>query len=102
MEILWSTKDQLVDRYKPKKISGLSSADITRMEKEREKLGKDFIVIKDAYGRDTFNLVLATGYLSKLMDNAQVVRFFFNHYFGILSEFHKRIEATSMGKLMKN
>ena len=93
-----TTMDQLVDRHKPKKISGLSSEDIARMEKETEKLEKDFMVIKDAYGRDTLNLVLATGYLSKLMDNAPVVRFLSRYYSGILSEFQKIIEATSLGK----
>lgn len=93
-----TTMDQLIDRHKPKKISGLSSEDIARMEKETEKLEKDFMVIKDAYGRDTLNLVLATGYLSKLMDNAPVVRFLSRHYSGILSEFQKIIEATSLGK----
>jgi hypothetical protein len=93
-----TTKDQLMDQHKPKKISGLSSADIARMEKETEKLEKDFMVIKDSYGRDTLNLVLATGYLSKLMDNAPVVRFLSNQYAGILPEFQKIIEATSLGK----
>ena len=93
-----TTKDQLVDQHKPKKISGLSSEDIARMERETEKLEKDFMIIKDSYGRDTLNLVLATGYLSKLLDNAPVVRFLSNHYSGILSEFQKIIEATSLRK----
>ena len=93
-----TTKDQLVDCHKPKKISGLSSEDIARIERESETLEKDYMVIKDSYGRDTLNLVLATGYLSKLLDNAPVVRFLSNHYSGILSEFQKIIEATSLGK----
>ena len=93
-----TTKDQLVYQHKPKKISGLSSEDIARMERETEKLEKDFMIIKDSYGRDTLNLVLATGYLSKLLDNAPVVRFLSNHYSGILSEFQKIIEATSLRK----
>ena len=93
-----TTKDQLVYQHKPKKISGLSSEDIARMERETEKLEKDFMIIKDSYGRDTLNLVLTTGYLSKLLDNAPVVRFLSNHYSGILSEFQKIIEATSLGK----
>ncbi len=93
-----TNKDQLVDQHRPKKISGLSSEDLARMEKETEKLEKDFMVIKDSYGRDTLNLVLATGYLSRLMDNAPVVRFLSNQYADILSEFQKIIEATSLGK----
>ncbi len=56
------------------------------------------MVIKDSYGRDTLNLVLATGYLSRLMDNAPIVRFLSDQYSDILSEFQKIIEATSLGK----
>lgn len=93
-----TTRDQLVDQHKPKKISGLSSEDIARMERETEKLEKDYMVIKDSYGRDTLNLVLATGYLSKILDNARVVRFLSNQYADILAEFQKIIEVTSLGK----
>ena len=89
-------KDQLIDQYKPKKIEGLSSEDMSRMEKETEMLERDFKVIKDSYGEDTLNLVLATGYLSKLLDNARIVRFLSKHDAGILSEFQKIIEATSL------
>ncbi len=93
-----TSKDQLIDRHRSKKISGLSSEDMARMERETEKLEKDYMVIKDSYGRDTLNLVLATGYLSKLLDNARVVRFLSNHYSEFLSEFQKIIEATSLAK----
>lgn len=93
-----TSKDQLLDSHKSKKISGLSSEDMARMERETEKLEKDYMVIKDSYGRDNLNLVLATGYLSKLLDNARVVRFLSNHYSDFLVEFQKIIEASSLAK----
>jgi len=68
------------------------------MEQEAEKLEKDFIIIKDSYGQNVLNLVLSTGHVSKLLDNAKIVRFLSNHYSGILSQFQKIIEATSLGE----
>lgn len=89
-------KDQLVEQQKPKKINGLSPEEMARMEKETEILARDFKVVKDSYGKDTLNLVLACGYLSKLFDNSQIVRFLSKHYPDILSEFQQIIEAASL------
>jgi ParB-like chromosome segregation protein Spo0J len=57
-------KDQLIEQRKPKRIEGLSPEEMARMEKETEILARDFKVVKDSYGKDTLNLVLACGYLS--------------------------------------
>jgi len=89
-------KDQLIDQHKQKKISGLSSEDLARMEKETELLEKDFMIIKESYGEDTLNLVLFTSYLSKILNNARIVRFLSKSDPDILSEFQKIIEATSL------
>jgi len=93
-----TTKEQLVLQKKPQKMDGLSGDDIARMEQEAEKLERDFMLIKNSYGKNVLNLVLTTGYLSKLLDNARVVRYLSNNYSGILSEFQKIVEATSLGK----
>jgi hypothetical protein len=91
-------KEQLVDQHKPKKINGLSGEDLARMEKETEMLERDFMIIKESYGEDTLNLVLYTAYLSKILNNARIVRFLSNKYPDILSEFQRIIEATSLGQ----
>ena len=91
-------ENQLIMPKKTHKMAGLSSDDLARMEQEAEKLERDFITIKDSYGENALNLVLATGHVSKLLDNARMVRFLSNHYSGILSEFQKIVEATSLGK----
>jgi hypothetical protein len=46
--------------------------------------------------KDTLNLVLACGYLSKLLDNSEIMRFLSKHYPDISSEFQQIIEATSL------
>jgi ParB-like chromosome segregation protein Spo0J len=90
-------KDQLIDHHKQKKISGLSSEDLARMEKETELLERDFMIIKESYGEDTLNLVLSTAYLSKILNNARMVRFLSKNYPDILSEFQRIIEVASLG-----
>ena len=87
---------QWIERQKPKRVEGLSPSEMVRMEKETEILARDFKVVKDSYGKDTLNLVLACGYLSKLLDNSQIVRFLTKHYPDISSEFQQIIEATSL------
>lgn len=93
-----TNENQLVMLKKPQKVKGLSSDDIARMEQEADKLDKDFMIIKDSYGQNVLNLVLTTGYLSKLLNNATVVRFLSKNYSEILSEFQKIIETTSLGQ----
>ena len=89
-------KDQLVEQLKPKGIEGLSPEEMARMEKETEILARDFKIVNDSYGKDTLNLVLACGYLSKLIGNPQIARFLSKHFPDILSEFQQIIEATSL------
>jgi hypothetical protein len=77
-------------------MEGVSPEDMARMEKETEGLANDIKLVKDSYGKDTLNLVLACGYLSRMLENTKVVRYLSSHYPDILSEFHKIIAATSL------
>jgi ParB-like chromosome segregation protein Spo0J len=83
---------------KKKKIEGLSSEEMARMEKETEGLVNDIKIVKESYGKDTLNLVLACGYLSRMLENGKVVRFLSTHYPDIFSEFQKIIQATSLSQ----
>lgn len=89
-------KDQIVGQRKPQKIKGLSPEGLARMEKEAEIVEKDFRIVKDSYGKDILNLVLATGYLAKLLNNDRVSSYLYNNYPDILSEFKRIIKATSL------
>jgi len=87
---------QLKEPHRKKKLEGISPEDMARMEKETEAVIKDIKLVKESYGKDTLNLVLACGYLSRLLDNGKIVRFLSTHYPDILSEFQKIIDATSL------
>lgn len=87
---------QFREPQKKKKMEGLSSEEMARMEKETEGLANDIKLVKESYGKDMLNLVLACGYLTRLLENDKVVRFLSSHYPDIMGEFQKIIEATSL------
>jgi ParB-like chromosome segregation protein Spo0J len=89
-------QDQLVEKEKDKKIEGLTPEERAKMEIESAALAKDIKIVKDNYGKDTLNLVLACGFISRLLENARVVRYLSKAYPDMLSEFQKIIQATSL------
>jgi ParB-like chromosome segregation protein Spo0J len=84
---------QLVETDKPKRVSGLSDEQIALMERESVNLEREFKIAEKSYGTDHLDLVLANGYLAKLLGNARVVRYLAQHHSDILAEFQKVAEA---------
>ncbi|ENN89532.1 putative transcriptional regulator [Rhizobium freirei PRF 81] len=72
-----------------KKIAGLSEDQILLMERESATLDREFRAIEHDYGADHLDLVLAIGYVTRIMSNARVVRHLAEFYPEILSEFTK-------------
>lgn len=83
---------QLVEADKPKRVSGLSDEQIALMERESVNLEREFKIAEKSYGTDHLDLVLANGYLGKLLGNARVVRYLAQHHNDILAEFQKLAE----------
>lgn len=90
-------QSQLVDTSQPKKIAGLTDAQIALMENESANLDKEYRRIEESYGSDHLDLVVATGYLSRLLENARVVRYLARSFPEILSEFQKMTELNRAG-----
>lgn len=86
-------ESQLAEGHKPKSIRGLSSDQVALMERESANLEREFRIAEQSYGTDHLDLVLANGYLGKLLSNARVVRYLAQHQQEILSEFQKLIEV---------
>jgi hypothetical protein len=80
---------QLVEADKPKHVSGLSDEQVAPMERESLSLGREFRIAEKSYGTDHLDLVLANGYLGKLLANARVVRYLAQYHRDILTEFQK-------------
>ena len=80
--------DQLVEG-KERRQRGLSEEQIETMQRESENLDRELKLIEQGYGSDHLDLVLAIGYVSRLLSNAHVVRHLAQHHADILAEFQK-------------
>lgn len=79
---------QLVNSQQ-KSVRGMSAEQIERMEREGANLEREFKLIEQDYSTDHLDLVLAIGYICKLIDCASVVRYLAQEHPEILSEFQK-------------
>ena len=93
---LSTQRDQLANPEKPKEADGVSSVEIARMEKEMETLEEDFRLVEEAYSKNMLNLMVARGYLVRILDNARVVRFLSQRYPEFLADFQRLTEVISL------
>jgi hypothetical protein len=83
-----TTKDQLVAPHSPK-LKGLTDEQMALMEREASNLEREFKIAEQSYGTDHLDLVLAKGYLAKLLRNTRIVRYLNSNHQEILGEFRK-------------
>lgn len=86
----------LVDGKKPQKLTGVTQEQMAKMEREMANLQGQYKMVEQTYGQDVLNLVLARGYLAKLLDNKQVVRFLKQRQPEVLAEFETIVQAVSL------
>lgn len=75
-----------------KRPSGVSAAQVALMEAEAATLDHEFRTIEQDYGADHLDLVLVTGYVLRLLENARIVRYLAQHSPDVLGEFQKIAE----------
>lgn len=75
-----------------KSVKGLSQQQMEMMENESATLDREFKAIEQDYGSDHLDVVLATGYVARLLENARIVRHMAQNHADILSEFQKIAE----------
>jgi ParB-like chromosome segregation protein Spo0J len=88
--------EMLVDGKRPAKTAGLSQEQIAKMEREMSNLHGQYKMVEQTYGQDILNLVLAKGYLSKLLENKAVARYLRQRQPEVLSEFEVIVETVSL------
>jgi ParB-like chromosome segregation protein Spo0J len=86
-------QDQLLRADRPKAIRGLTAEQVALMERESANLEKEFKLAEQSYGANHLDLVLAKGYLAKLLGNDRVLRYLEQHHEEFLAEFRR---ITSM------
>jgi hypothetical protein len=90
--LLAATPENQLVEDKKKKLAGLTPEQIEKMETESANLQREFRLIEQDYGADNLDLVLATGYVGRLLGNAPVVRYLAQFHPEILAEFQKLCE----------
>ena len=90
--------EELVDPSKPKVPKGMKAEEVAAMEKELDSLEQNFLALEDAHGHTAFQLVLATGYLRRILENSAVSKFLATRYADVKAEFQKLIESTSLDR----
>lgn len=90
--------EMLIGEMKPRKIAGVTAEQMARMEREMGNVHGQFKLIEQSYGQNVLNLVLAKGYIAKLLDNETVVRFLAKHQPDMFSEFEDIVQTVSLEK----
>lgn len=86
---------QLADQRKPKSVKGITNEQLALMERESANLEREFKVVENSYGTDHLDLVLAKGYLIKILGNSRVMRYLTQHHQEILTELQKIAELET-------
>lgn len=91
--ILSATRpEQLLEQKKPKQLEA-SAEDIARMEREMEKLYQDYRLVQDTLGDAMLVLVVAKGYVSRLLRNSAIVDYLRRYHADMTSELEQVMEA---------
>jgi len=86
----------LVEGTKPAKLTGLTPEQMSKMEREMTNLQGQYKMVEQTYGEDVLNLVLAKGYLGKLLDNKAVARYLRQRQPDVLAEFEGIVRTVSI------
>ncbi len=88
--------EMLVDGKKTQKLTGVTQEQMLRMEREMANLQGQYKLVEQTYAEDVLNLVLARGYLHKLLDNKAVTKFIKQRRPEVLEQFEVIVETTSL------
>jgi ParB-like chromosome segregation protein Spo0J len=91
-----TARKDLLDQSSPKQVKGLTPEDVARIEREMQPLESDFRRIEKAHGQNLLNLVVAVGYVKRLLNNAAVVKYLSRKYPDLLPELERIVETTDL------
>ena len=87
------------DLHRPdelKKSTGLSSEQMARLEREMAALNDDYKELEISYGDDMLVLVVASGFLERLMSKPEIERFLETRHPEFSENFRAIVQATSL------
>jgi hypothetical protein len=86
----------LVEGKKPLKLTGVSPEQMAKMEREMSNLQGQYKHVEQTYGQDVLNLVLARGYLAKMLENQSVARYLRQRQPEVVAEFESIVKTVSL------
>lgn len=86
----------LVSEKRPRKMSGVTAEQMAKMEREMGNIQGQLKLVEKSYGQDVLLLVLARGYLGKLIDNKAVFRFLSQCQPDVLAEFENIVQTVAL------
>jgi ParB-like chromosome segregation protein Spo0J len=86
----------LTDPDKPKRVGGLTPEQMARLERETETVNQDLKALEESYGDDVLNLVVASGYVSRLLTNTEIARYLEGRYPELVGELRVIVNAVSL------
>lgn len=90
-----ATPQNMLVKSERKSVKGISDEQLEKMERESANLEREFKLIENEYGTDHLDLVLATGYLCRLLENARMVGHLAKFFPEMLAEFQNIAQARS-------
>jgi len=86
----------LIDGKKPQRMTGVTQEQIAKMEREMSNLQMQYKSVEQTYGQDVLHLVLAKGYLAKLLENKAVSRYLLQREPDVYAEFATIAQTASI------
>jgi ParB-like chromosome segregation protein Spo0J len=86
----------LVSETKPRKMRGVTAEQMAKMEREMGNLQGQLKLVEQSYGQDVLILVLARGYLGKLIDNKAVFRYLSQRQPEVLAQFENIVQTVAL------
>ncbi|OQW88879.1 MAG: chromosome partitioning protein ParB [Rhodoferax ferrireducens] len=86
----------LVEGKKPARLAGVGNDQVLKMERELGNLQTQYKLVEQTYGQEVLNLVLAKGYLTKLLRNESVAAYLRAEEPELFAEFESIVQTTSL------
>jgi hypothetical protein len=86
----------LVNPDKPKRVGGMTPEQMARLERENTMVSQDLKMLEESYGDDVLNLVVASGYVGRLIGNTEIEHYLEAHHPELLSELRIIVNAVSL------
>lgn len=88
--------NMLADPEKGKPLEGLTPEQVAKMEKEMEVLQRNLQAVQQTHGNEMLELVLASGYVTRLFSNPRVARYLTQHHEDLCRELQAIVEGASL------